>query len=61
MKNILWNPPEPGKTKMAQFMNRVNQVYGLDMTIIKKQKVVAAKQLGHGINLCLKLKMNLRF
>ena len=31
MKNILWNPPEPGKTKMAQFMYRVNQVYGLDM------------------------------
>jgi len=31
MKNILWNPPEPSKTKMAQFMYRVNQVYGLDM------------------------------
>ena len=31
MKNILWNPTDPGKTKMAQFMYRVNQVYGLDM------------------------------
>ena len=31
MKNILWNPPEPSKTKMAQFMYRVNQAYGLNM------------------------------
>ena len=31
MKNILWNPPEPSNTPMAQFMYRGNQVDGLDM------------------------------
>ena len=31
MKNILWNPTDPGKTKMAQFMYRVNKAYGLNM------------------------------
>ena len=31
MDNILWKPAFPKKTQMAQLMNRINEIYGLEM------------------------------